>query len=180
MAKVLPTITIYNNPELLRQKSRPLTDEEIKSPEIKVFIEDMKLTLAESSEGNIIGVGLAAIQVANPIRILLAIVDFVGPEQAVTSKSKPKVFINPEIEFIDYTKPIDDEMCLSVPDKHADVARYNKVKLTYLDEKGKKHKVKLQGLAARVIQHEIDHLDGVLFIDRAIKGTIKPLKKSAK
>ena len=176
MAKKLPTVTIYNNPELISQKSRPLTEQEIKSPEIQSFIEDMKKTLAESAEGNVIGVGLAAIQVGKPIRLLLAIIDYVGPEQSLTTKSKPKVFINPEIEFIDYTKPIDDEMCLSVPDKHADVARYNKIKLTYHDEKGHQHKIKLQGLGARVIQHEIDHLDGILFIDRAIDGTIKPFK----
>ena len=104
------------------------------------------------------GVGLAATQVGVPLR--MAIVD-VTPD----NKKQPLVLINPEILALSDDSVEYDEGCLSLPNMYATVLRPSRVKLRYLDEAGTRHDLEADGLLSRCIQHEIDHLDGVLFVD---------------
>ena len=105
------------------------------------------------------GIGLAAIQVGIPKRII--VLDIEQKE----GKKNPLFFINPEI--IEKSKNLStyEEGCLSVPDQFAEIDRPNKCEVEYLDYNGKKEILKAEGLLATCIQHEIDHLEGILFID---------------
>ena len=149
MAKILP-ITINPNP-ILRKKSAELGEDSIKSPETKELCFDMGKTMLEKD-----GVGLAAPQIGKNIRII-----------AVNIEGKPTTMINPKILKKSWRKEIDQEGCLSVPDTFGQVKRHKKISYCYFDNSGKKIKDAAEGLLARVIQHEVDHLDGILFIDKA-------------
>jgi len=110
------------------------------------------------------GIGLAAIQVGIPKRVL--VIDLQEPAQEGGEPvNDPRVFINPEIldsseQEIPYT-----EGCLSVPDQYADVDRPDRIRARWLDEKGDRHEEDIEGLLATCLQHEMDHLEGILFID---------------
>lgn len=142
--------------KILRQKSKEIDLNQISSLEFKKFLEEMAETMLKKD-----GAGLAAPQVGKNIRLI------------VTNKNnKPMVMINPQITKKSWAKEIDQEGCLSVVDENDEiyylpVARHKKLSCIYFDEKGQKKKIETEGLMARVIQHEIDHLDGILFIDRA-------------
>jgi len=103
------------------------------------------------------GVGLAANQIGFDISLFIA-----------KPKDKFYVFINPEIISF-HKEEIKEEGCLSIPNKWGLVKRYNEVKISFCDLKGKKHTLKAKGLLAHIIQHEIDHLNGILFIDKALE-----------
>ena len=108
------------------------------------------------------GAGLAAPQIGQNIRVIV-----------INKNEKGMPLINPEITKKSWAKEIDQEGCLSVLNAKGEiyylpVSRHKKVSCTYFDEKGKKKKIEAEGLLARVIQHEVDHLNGILFIDRAI------------
>lgn len=161
--KPLKIITV-NNPEelaILREKSRPLTVEEIKSPEIQEFIDQLYATLLPEKYG----VGLAASQVGKSLRLFLAENEDTGRG----GEKKIAVFINPEIDIEDFTQEIDTEGCLSIPKTWGKVPRYSKIKVRYYDREGNKQTAKYEGFIARLIQHENDHLDGVLFTDKLVK-----------
>ena len=124
------------------------------------------------------GIGLAAIQVGEPLRLL--VID-------VASKDEPKapqVFINPEILWKSDEPNVYEEGCLSIPDYYAEVERPKRIRVSYLDRDGKKQECEADGLLATCLQHEIDHLDGVLFIDHISKlkrdMVIRKFKKIAK
>ena len=107
------------------------------------------------------GAGLAGPQVGKNIRIII-----------INKDGKAIIMLNPEITKKSWAREVDQEGCLSVVDKNDEiyylpVARHKKVNCIYFNEKGQKQKIQAEGLLARVIQHEIDHLDGILFIDRA-------------
>ena len=110
------------------------------------------------------GIGLAAIQVGVPKRIL--VIDLQEPEEEGGAPVKdPRVFINPEIlthsdQEVPYT-----EGCLSVPDQYAEVDRPDRIRARWLDLDGKPHEEEIEGLLATCLQHEMDHLNGILFID---------------
>jgi peptide deformylase len=110
------------------------------------------------------GIGLAAVQVGVPKRLL--VIDLQEPEVEGGEPVKdPRVFINPEIlEQSDQDVPY-NEGCLSVPDQYAEVERPDRIRARWLDEKGKPHEEVIEGLLATCLQHEMDHLEGVLFID---------------
>jgi peptide deformylase len=110
------------------------------------------------------GIGLAAIQVGVPKRVL--VIDLQEPaEEGGEPVRDPRVFINPEIvEHSDRDVPY-TEGCLSVPDQYADVDRPDRIRARWLDEQGERHEVVIEGLLATCLQHEMDHLEGVLFID---------------
>src|SRR3982751_7004769 len=110
------------------------------------------------------GIGLAAIQVGVPKRIL--VIDLQEPEEEEGEPVKdPRVFINPEIlEHSDQDVPY-TEGCLSVPDQYAEVDRPDRIRARWLDLDGKVREEEIEGLLATCLQHEMDHLDGVLFID---------------
>ena len=113
------------------------------------------------------GIGLAAIQIGVPKRII--VMDISRDE----NKKEPRYFVNPVIKNKDKEKAKYEEGCLSVPDQFAEIERPNTCEVEYLDYNGKKQILKADGLLATCIQHEIDHLEGVLFIDYLSK-----LKKS--
>jgi peptide deformylase len=137
------------------------------------LIDDMIETMHEAP-----GVGLAAIQVAEPIRLL--VLDVAKKEDA----PDPQVFINPEIVWSSEERSTYEEGCLSIPEYYAEVERPASVRARALDREGKMREVLAEGLMATVLQHEIDHLDGVLFIDHISKlkrdRVIKKFQKAAK
>lgn len=148
-----------DNP-ILRQNSKEVSG--IKTPEIQELILDMKETL-----DNVSGLGLAANQIGKNLRI------FVVNLQAVKSVQKilkiPDVFINPKILKISREEELLDEGCLSLPGIWGQVSRHKKIEIEANGENNKKFKVKANGLLAQVFQHEMDHLEGILFIDKAEK-----------
>ena len=138
--------------ELLRQKSEPV--EEV-TPELKALADEMFKTMIEAQ-----GVGLAAPQVGILKRMFVLIAD----------DDVRRVFINPQIiktseEVSDY-----DEGCLSIPQVYETISRPVKVTVQALNEKGRPFTLDADGLLARIIQHEYDHLDGILYIDRGDKA----------
>ena len=124
------------------------------------------------------GVGLAAIQIAEPIR--LVVVDVARKEEP----PNPQVFVNPEVVWSSDERSIYEEGCLSIPEYYAEVERPASVRARYLDRDGEMREILAEGLLATVLQHEIDHLDGVLFIDHISKlkrdRVIKKFQKAAK
>ncbi|MFA6409999.1 MAG: peptide deformylase [Candidatus Buchananbacteria bacterium] len=153
MAKLLP-IKIYSCP-VLRQKSKALKSEELQKKEFGQLLLDMEKTMKEKD-----GVGLAAPQIGKSIRVV------------VISTADGSVFlINPKILKKSWKKEILEEGCLSLPEVWGLVKRSLKITIVALDPKGKKMKFTASGMFARVIQHEVDHLDGILFIDKAKKIT---------
>ena len=144
---------------LLRQISKSVERVGI---EEKKLMDDMLDTMYEAP-----GIGLAAIQIGVAKRII--VMDISREE----NKKEPRYFINPVIKNINENKSIYEEGCLSVPDQFAEIARPNTCEVEYLDYNGKKKLLKAEGLMATCIQHEMDHLEGILFIDYLSK-----LKKS--
>ena len=145
--------------KLLRQISESV---EKVGEEEKKLMDDMLDTMYEAP-----GIGLAAIQIGIPKRII--VMDISRDE----NKKEPKYFVNPVIKNKNKEKSIYEEGCLSVPDQFAEIERPNSCEVEYLDYDGKKQMLKAEGLLATCIQHEMDHLEGILFIDYLSK-----LKKS--
>jgi len=145
--------------KLLRQVSEPV--EKVQEEE-KRLMDDMIETMYAAP-----GIGLAAIQIGVPKRII--VMDISRDE----NKKEPMYFVNPVVKNKNSEKAIYEEGCLSVPDQFAEIERPSKCEVEYLDYDGKKQLLKADGLLATCIQHEIDHLDGILFIDYLSK-----LKKS--
>jgi peptide deformylase len=142
-------IVTQPNP-ILRKKSQEIKD--FRAPEVKKTIQDLKDSLKDCQEG----LGLAAPQIGVNLRIF-----------ALDWEGEIKIFINPKITHLSKKKSLLTEGCLSVPNKIGKIARANKVIMKYYDEEGKKHKMTAKGLLAQAFQHETDHLDGILYIDKA-------------
>ena len=141
---------------VLRERARPLDKADIKSAVVQKLIDDMIDTMHEYR-----GVGLAGPQVHEGLRVFVALLD-----EDPDAKSTAAVVINPEIIP---TAPATEEGwegCLSVPDIRGMVPRYTDITMKALDRDGRNVELKLKDFAARVAQHETDHLDGVLFFDR--------------
>ena len=122
---------------------------------IRKLAKDMLITMYSAK-----GIGLAAPQVGVQKRILVIDLNFEDPE------SPPNVFINPEIISSSASLDTYEEGCLSIPGVYLNVVRPSSIKLSYRDEMGRPKKMNAEGLMARCIQHEIDHLNGVLFVDK--------------
>jgi peptide deformylase len=124
------------------------------------------------------GIGLAAIQVGEPKRVV--VMDLSKKDQA----QEPRVFINPEITWASNETSTHEEGCLSIPDYYEEVERPLTVKVKYLDLDGNMHEIEADGLFATCLQHEIDHINGVLFIDHISKlkrdRIVKKFTKAAK
>ena len=144
--------------EILRKKSKKV---EVIDDKIKELIQDMKDTLHKYN-----GVGLAAVQVG----ILKQIVIIQEEEDALIY-----VLINPEIISTSGTQLV-EEGCLSFPNKFAKIERPEKVKIRALNEDGEEIEIKAKGLLAQAISHELDHLNGEVFIDKIIPGTLEIIK----
>ena len=152
--------TILTEPnKLLRQVSKPV--DKVGKYEQKLM-DDMLETMYEAN-----GIGLAAIQIGVPKRIIVMDISKEG------KKKEPRYFVNPIIKNKDSLKDTYEEGCLSVPEQFAEIDRPSKCEVEYLDYNGEKKLLKAEGLLATCIQHEIDHLEGILFIDYLSK-----LKKS--
>ena len=129
--------------------------------EIRKLMDDMLETMYEAP-----GIGLAAIQVGVPKRVIVI-------DLSKEDEKKPQYFVNPKIIIKSKTNSTYEEGCLSVPGQFAEVDRPDQCHISYLDYDGKKKELKAEGLLATCIQHEMDHLEGILFIDHLSK-----LKKS--
>ena len=140
---------------------------------IRALVDDMFETMYAAP-----GIGLAGIQIGIPKRIV--VMDLSKKDEG----QKPQVFINPEIVWASEEKSTHEEGCLSIPDYYEEVERPNAVKVKYLDLEGEIHEVAADGLFATCIQHEIDHTNGVLFIDHISKlkrdRVVKKFAKAAK
>jgi peptide deformylase len=139
----------------LRLVSRPI---EKVTPEIRSLADDMFETMYAAP-----GIGLAAIQIAQPLRLITMDLAKKNEEGEVTPK--PRVFINPEILSKSEETSVYEEGCLSIPEYYEEVERPARVRVRFTDLDGKVHEEDAEGLYATCIQHEIDHLNGVLFID---------------
>jgi len=152
--------TILTEPnQILRQVSTPV---EKVGKEEQQLMDDMLETMYAAN-----GIGLAAIQIGIPKRII--VMDISKDE----NKKEPRYFVNPKIINKDSLKSIYEEGCLSVPNQFAEIERPKKCDIEYLDYNGEKKILNAEGLLATCIQHEMDHLEGILFIDYLSK-----LKKS--
>ncbi len=156
---VLP-IYLYGS-EILRAKAKEV-DIEAKdaAPELKKFIADMWETMEKAD-----GVGLAAPQVGRPVRVLIVDGTLLSDDMPELKDFK-RAMINPVLIEESQETCEFSEGCLSIPDIHAAVERPSKIKVSYYDSDLVKHEETLDGFACRMVQHEMDHLDGVLFTDR--------------
>ena len=178
------------------EKKKPLisvTKEAVKNPPLKIYMlgqetlrtpanrivkvddsirklaKDMLVTMYSAK-----GIGLAAPQVGVQKRILVIDLNFEDPD------APPNVFINPEIISSSASLDTYEEGCLSIPGVYLNVLRPSSIKLSYRDEMGRPKKMNAEGLMARCIQHEIDHLNGILFVDKVVDQDelIKQLKEN--
>jgi peptide deformylase len=147
---------------VLRERARELTADELASPAIQALIDDMIATMRDAK-----GAGLAANQVHEAVRIAVIEVDH-NPRYPYKPPIPLTIVVNPVIE------PLDDEVveinegCLSVPNLRGNVLRHVTVRVRYLDRDGIEHDEVKRGLTAGTFQHECDHLDGLLFLDRVV------------
>lgn len=164
----------------LRLVSKPV---EAVTPEIRTLVDDMLETMYDAP-----GIGLAAIQVGVPLRLVT--IDLSKPEAKEGEEPeprKPQVFLNPEVTWSSEEFSVYEEGCLSIPEYYEEVERPAEVKVRYMGLDGKTQEIAAEGLLATCLQHEIDHLNGVLFIDhlsrlkreRVTKKFAKAAKRTA-
>ncbi len=167
-------LKIITNPNpILREKAREITKEELESEKIQKLILDMGETMKKAN-----GIGLAAPQINESLQIICIDIRECDPNGSIRKKISPSlthtsaggkeisVLINPRITWSSIVKNIMEEGCLSIPGINKNVKRPKNVRVKCLNAKGEKIKFKATELFARVLQHEIDHLEGILFIDR--------------
>lgn len=145
---------------VLRERARDVSADELASPEIQAFIDDLIDTMRHAN-----GAGLAANQVGEPIRIAAIEVND-NPRYPYKPRIPLTVVVNPVLTAVDEELVEINEGCLSVPNLRGNVMRHVTVRLQYLDRHGVEHDEVKRGLTAGTFQHELDHLDGVLFLDR--------------
>ncbi len=157
MNSILPLV--FHPDELLRKKSQNVTAEQILDSSFQQFLLQMEVTMRENK-----GIGLAAVQVGKLWRVC-----------TIDTEDGVMFLINPIIIKRSRKRDVSDEGCLSIPKVEGHVKRFTEIVVEYTDQEGKQMEIEAKGLFARVIQHEIDHMDGVLFIDKAqdIKGLEK-------
>lgn len=162
---------------LLRAATKAVALSAIESPNIKKVIEKMSRALRNASDG----IGIAAPQIGVSLKIFLASeealkIDTASEKKDIESKEEEKhwqyyVFINPKILKYSKKRKVSAEGCLSIPGLYGTVKRSEKVKIEAYNEHGKKFQMGVTGLFSRLLQHEVDHLNGILFIDKAEKIT---------
>lgn len=155
---------------VLKQASKPV---QAVDDDLRALMDDMLETMYAAP-----GIGLAAIQIGEPVRVIVMDLSREGEEK------QPRYFVNPEILWASEETAPYEEGCLSVPEIYDEVERPAQVKLRYLNYQGQPVEEDAEGLFAVCIQHEMDHLDGVLFIDHLSRlkreQAIKKVKKQAK
>ncbi len=175
---ILPIVHVPD--PILRVESKPV---ERVDDELRAFLDNMLETMYDAP-----GIGLAAIQVGEPIRVVT--IDCAEREETPRGeeppepKREPIFLINPEVVTVSDAPSIYEEGCLSIPDYYAEVERPAECTVNYLDRDGKERVLEASGIMATCVQHEIDHLNGVLFIDYLSKlkreMVIKKFTKIAK
>jgi peptide deformylase len=163
---ILP-IYLYGHP-ILRKVTKDIP---LDYPDLKTLLDNLFETLHKSD-----GIGLAAPQIGLEDRVLVVDLSPLA-EQDPSYKDFKQVFINAHIIERDGTEELVEEGCLSIPEVHEKVPRKNRIRIQYLDENLQPHDEVFEGYKARVIQHEYDHLEGILFVDR-ISGIRKQMIRS--
>ena len=156
---VLPIATVGH--PVLRERAREITLEELRSAEVQRLIDDMVETKRAAD-----GAGIAANQVFDTRRVAVIEVGADNPRYPYKPPVPLTVLVNPTLEFVDQETAAINEGCLSVPGLRGSVDRHLAVRVRYLDRDGGEHEEVRRGLTAGTFQHEVDHLDGVLFLDR--------------
>lgn len=151
MPKLLPII--YEPNPVLRQIAKPIDLSKWDINELRQLAENMVLTMKKAP-----GVGLAAPQIGKSIQLII-----------VEHKPEPFILINPKITRHSLRKDLLEEGCLSVPNKYGIIKRYKQVKVKAQTLDGKPFEILAKGFLAEIFQHEIDHLNGTLYIDKAVK-----------
>jgi len=146
---------------VLRRRARELEPEELRSGPVQRLIDDMIETMRAAA-----GAGLAANQVGEPVRVAVVEVDGVNPRYPYKPSIPLTVIVNPVLEPLDGDLVEINEGCLSVPDLRGFLRRHVNVRLRYLDRDGTEREEVKRGLTAGTFQHELDHLDGRVFLDR--------------
>jgi peptide deformylase len=160
---------------ILPDKRLRLVSEPAKTndPQLRTLVDDMFETMYEAP-----GIGLAAIQVGVPKRVI--VMDLAKKDEP----KEPRVFVNPQVLWRSDEKTTYEEGCLSIPEFYEEVERPAQVRVKFLDVTGAEQELEASGLMATCLQHEIDHLDGVLFIDHISKlkrdRVVKKFAKAAK
>ncbi len=139
----------------LRQRSTPVPSTQITQTDFQDFIDEL-IGMMKTADG----IGIAAVQVARLIRVFV-----------VDTQDGPEVFINPKILWRSFGSEVGEEGCLSIPGVYGLVKRPKSLILIYTDRTGKSRRLRAKGLLARVICHENDHINGLLFTDKMIKQT---------
>ena len=161
----MTVLRIYVAPHpVLKKKAEPVTGGV--TPKLKKLMDDMIETMYATD-----GIGLAAPQVGESVRLLVLDIeqkrgDDLSPQER---RGNPRCFINPEIISASEDLRVYNEGCLSVPGQYADVTRPDKIRVKFIDYDGKNQEIDADGLLATCLQHEMDHLDGVLFVDHLTK-----------
>ena len=153
-------IVEIGNP-VLRERAQEVTAEELRTEAVQSLIDDMIETMRAAN-----GAGLAANQVAETLRVAVVEVRPGNPRYPYKPPIPLTVIVNPVIDPLDDDVEQINEGCLSVPDLRGEVPRHVNIRLRYLDREGVEHEEVRRGLTAGTFQHELDHLDGVLFVDR--------------
>jgi peptide deformylase len=147
---------------VLRERARELSPEELASAEIQKLIDDLIETKRATN-----GAGIAANQVGEAVRVAIVEVEEGNPRYPYKPPEPLTVMVNPSLEPLGDEQIEINEGCLSVPDLRGGLLRHLAVRVRYLDREGAEHEDVKRGLTAGTFQHEVDHLDGVLFVDRA-------------
>ena len=146
---------------VLRARARLVEKAEIRSAAFQKLVDDMIETMQEYH-----GVGLAGPQIHESLRLFVAALDQRDDDEEESAEPEPLAIVNPEITIVGSEVVEDWEGCLSIPDIRGRVPRAREIKVRGLDRKGERIEIRAHDFPARVIQHETDHLDGVLFFDR--------------
>jgi peptide deformylase len=163
---MLRPLCLFGNP-VLRKKGEDIT---VFDEELQTLINDMIETMDASS-----GIGLAAPQIGVSVN-LFVLRNYLKTETDQVKLSDPEVYINPKITFSSQDLDLDEEGCLSIPGIRASIYRPWMIEITALDRHGRSFCQTIEGFNARVRQHEFDHLNGVLFIDRLSKNERKKFR----
>jgi peptide deformylase len=150
---------------LLREVAREVTIEELATPEMQQLIDDLIETMHHAN-----GAGIAATQIGESVRITTIEVN-ANPRYPYKPRIPLTVVVNPVVEFLDDELVEINEGCLSVPNMRGNVHRHVNIRVRYLDRNGVAHDEVKRGLTAGTFQHELDHLDGLLFLDRVTDTT---------
>lgn len=148
--------------EILKLNAAPVSEQEFDSEWLEQLVKAMQATMLERN-----GVGIAAPQVYVSKRIMI-VASRPNPRYPDAPEMQPVVMINPEITHFSFEKELGEEGCLSVPDQRGQVERAQSIDVRYFSLQGQLIEQRFHGFPARIVQHEIDHLNGVLFVDRLI------------